>query len=415
VIQPSAQEFLEACGARLPLRLEIEHRQRGEIVHRTISLPFALIGRDERADLRLEDESVSRRHAYLQMVAGRWWWVDLASRTGTHVPEAAPISFPDRRSSGLIGLLDHRGICIGPYTIFPADGGLPDGDSAAAPLNPMTSEADDPSLLPRWTLAFRGGVARQRTWMMDRPLTLVGRASFCKVRLHSSMVSRFHCALLNTASGLYFVDLLGRKGTFILGTTARWSQLEPEDQLQIDPFLIRVRNLAPATLWVDPSSSLVNPAPQALISSLPALPSNVNDQLLLPLIRQFSLMQNQMFEQFQHTLLMMAQSFGNLHREQLALIRQELGQIQELTRQLHALESQEMRPTPPPRQKLPPTPTAARSSVPNTAAAASAGPSPPAAARSEGDIHVWLSQRLAALQQERQTRWQKIMNVLTGK
>ena len=35
-------------------------------------------------------------------------------------------------------------------------------------------------------------------------------------------------------------------------------------------------------------------------------------------------------------------------------------------------------------------------------ASASAAP-----AECQGDVHAWLSQRLAALQQERQTRWQK--------
>src|SRR5579875_3119632 len=82
VIQPPAEEFLEACGAQVPPRLEIEPQGQGEIVRRTLTLPFARIGRDKHADVFLEDKDVSRRHTYLQMVAGRWWWVDLDSRTG---------------------------------------------------------------------------------------------------------------------------------------------------------------------------------------------------------------------------------------------------------------------------------------------------------------------------------------------
>jgi hypothetical protein len=75
VIQTSPQEFLEACGARSPLVLEIERYGPSEKVRHTLSLPFALIGHDERADLRLDDEQVSSRHAYLQVAAGRLWCV----------------------------------------------------------------------------------------------------------------------------------------------------------------------------------------------------------------------------------------------------------------------------------------------------------------------------------------------------
>lgn len=415
VIQPTTEEFIEACGARAPLRLAVEHRSRGQIVERTLSLPFALIGRDERADLLLDDKAVSHRHAYLQMMAGHWWWVDLDSRTGTYATAAMPVSNRDQRDVCSSGSLRARqGICIGPYIIRPAAGELSEEDDTAAPPNPLTSEADDPSSLPRWLLEFRGGAAQKRTWTVDRPLTLVGRASFCKIRLHSPMVSRIHCALLNTPAGLWFVDLLGRDGTFIKNTAVRWALLEPNDELQIDPFLIRIRDSAPRALCVDPRSPRASSLHQALVSPTPTLPANANESLLMPLISQFSLMQQQMFEQFQHTLLMMAQTFGNLHREQLALVREELGQIQNLTRELHELQSAGTRPTPSPRPAPPPAPAATRSSVPNPVTE-SPIPAPAAAVRNEGDIHVWLSKRLAVLQQERQTRWQKVLNVLRGK
>ncbi len=384
-------------------------------MERTLSLPFALIGRDERADLLLDDKAVSHRHAYLQMSAGRWWWVDLDSRTGTHPTLAMPASSSDRRDICSSGpLLPRQGICVGPYTIRLAGGQSLEQEDQAVPPNPLTSEADDPSSLPRWILEFRGGTAQKRKWTVDRPLTLVGRASFCKIRLHSPMVSRIHCALLNTPAGLWFIDLLGRDGTFIKNTAVRWARLEPGDELQIDPFLIRVRDSAPRALCVDPRSSGANSLPQELVSATPSLPANVNESLLMPLITQFSLMQQQMFEQFQQTLVMMAQTFGNLHREQLALVREELGQIQNLTRQLHTLQAQGMRQTPPPPPPPAQTPPP-RSSVPNSPLPARAVPAPAAAACNEGDIHGWLSQRLAALQQERQTRWQKVLNVLGGK
>jgi hypothetical protein len=159
----------------------------------------------------------------------------------------------------------------------------------------------------------------------------------------------------------------------------------------------------------NPSAQGINPV------ELP-VPKNGAEALLMPLVSQFSQMQQQMFEQFQQTLLMMAQMFGNLQREQLALIRQELEQIKELTRQVHTLQSEGMRQSAWP---LPASPQAAAPSSPTpslswkpTTSAAEADTSYPK--RGDPDVHVWLSQRLSALQQERQSRWQKVLSIVTG-
>ena len=158
-----------------------------------------------------------------------------------------------------------------------------------------------------------------------------------------------------------------------------------------------------------------SPTPGAAPVELP-VPMNGTEALLMPLVLQFSQMQQQMFEQFQQTLLMMAQMFGNLQREQMALIRQELEQIQELTRQLHTLQSVPMRQSASP---LPASPQAAapRSPMPSLSSkppASAARADTPSAKPCDPDVHVWLSQRLSALEQERQSRWQKVLSMLTG-
>lgn len=140
------------------------------------------------------------------------------------------------------------------------------------------------------------------------------------------------------------------------------------------------------------------------------------ETLLMPLVSQFTQMQQQMFDQFQQTILMMAQMFGNLQREQMAIIRQELEQIQELTRQVHTLQSEGMRqsasPLPAsPRATAPSSPTPSLNWKPTACAAKGDAPS---AKPCDPDVHVWLSQRLSQLQQERQGRWQKVLSILKG-
>ncbi len=149
----------------------------------------------------------------------------------------------------------------------------------------------------------------------------------------------------------------------------------------------------------------------------PPVPMNGAEALLMPLVSQFSAMQQHMCEQFQQTLLMMAQMFGNLQREQTALIRQELEQIKELTRQLQTLQSQGAgrvaMPLPrTPQADAPRSPMPSPSSKPAASAAKVDTPSP---AFGNPNVHVWLSQRLSALQQERQNRWQKVLSLVTGK
>src|SRR5262249_58822807 len=60
--------------------------------------------------------------------------------------------------------------------------------------------------------------------------------------------------------------------------------------------------------------------------------------VLVPLVSQFSLMQNQMFDQFQQAMGMLVQMFGTVHREQMDVIRTELDRLHQLTEELQALK-----------------------------------------------------------------------------
>ena len=53
-------------------------------------------------------------------------------------------------------------------------------------------------------------------------------------------------------------------------------------------------------------------------------PSELTESMLVPLVNQFGLMQQQMFDQFQQAMAMMVQMFGTMHREQMEVIRAEL-------------------------------------------------------------------------------------------
>src|SRR4051794_9957635 len=83
VSEPPPDPFLDACGSTGPLRLVVRGPGASGDEVRSFPRPFAVVGRDGAADLVLDHPEVGRRHAYLQLIAGRLFCADLRSRTGT--------------------------------------------------------------------------------------------------------------------------------------------------------------------------------------------------------------------------------------------------------------------------------------------------------------------------------------------
>jgi hypothetical protein len=193
--------------------------------------------------------------------------------------------------------------------------------------------------------------------------------------------------------------------------------------------------------------------------------SELAESMLVPLVNQFGLMQQQMFDQFQQAMAMMVQMFGTMHRDQMEVIRTELNQLRELTEEFHALKNElanrsraEMASskaltskssnglgvapassspvippssltfiTPGQQPSLEPrrSPTSPLSGPPVTSPTSEQLQEPGLcspirtsgaglAANSDRDTVVWLHQRILSLQRERESRWQKILKLLPG-
>jgi pSer/pThr/pTyr-binding forkhead associated (FHA) protein len=500
VSAPSLVELWQACGGAGKLRLLIERAgqlPRGVV----IPTPFAVVGRAETCDIVLDDEDITKRHAYLQVIDGRLWCFDLLSRTGTF--------WRQRRESA--GWFDGtEGVRVGPFHLQT----LLRENIAPSAVNPLLAVRPEHDPLPTLTLEFphatTNGVADvPAIWQLDRPLTYIGQSQLCKIRLRSPSVSRFHCSLLRAPHGVWVIDLLGREGISVNGASVRWAPLRDGDRLQVGQFEIKVRaesrqtgaasvtapingallatpmandqaaastpNLAMTTT---PKSGNLAPLPWPVLApaQLPALTTaggtDSAQGLLMAFANQFAQMQQQMFDQFQQTTVMMLQMFSSLHRDQFELIREELEELRGLNREMHSLQIElanhkatpptsvnGRQPTAPP--KLPatvaaPPALASSPSVPAPAFTSSsrgmpttfesplaahqtsakpestkhkptaetvAPPSTPTNPTSTSapqvpaghDVHAWLSQRFTDLQQERQTRWQKLVGTLLGK
>jgi pSer/pThr/pTyr-binding forkhead associated (FHA) protein len=191
-------------------------------------MPFALVGRDDGCDVTLTDPEVNPRHAWLQVVGGRALAVDLGSRAG--------LDWPGQGTGS--GWLDVGvPVRIGQFQIRLCSPVSPRPTPFAPRYSPLQS---DPGIVQRgssFTLEFRNGKRARDRWTVNRLITLVGRASECKIRLSADDIAAFHCGLVLTPESLWVVDLSGR-GVVVNGERMRVSQLEPGSDLWIGRFLI---------------------------------------------------------------------------------------------------------------------------------------------------------------------------------
>lgn len=436
----STDWVMNACGVTAPLHARVEGLGEGAAFTKALPLPFVLIGRGEHNDLVLRSSAVGLRHAYVQVIGGRLFCVDLESRTGTDWGDGPRTA--DWLDAG-------QAVRIGPYRVRISGGGLDPSAGDGRNLNPLTSRGHAEGDMPELVLSFFKGATHLATGRISRPLTLLGNSRKCRVVLGDTKAAPYQASLIRTPAGTWAVDLLGGNGGLLLnGRTVRWGRLEDGDELQLAGVRIQVRLSAPAAgtpsfpYEAGTNFPLMPAGPAGALTATrhrggpgmvepgfpaPALPEG-SDPVLVNLAYQFGSMQQQMFDQFQQTMLMMAQTFTSLHREQKDLLRHELDRARELNDEIQALQAElarrpdqaaEAGATPaisPSRPEPGETPERPRSErEPEPAPDAAKRHAAPANGTTDPNIHVLIYQRIQAMQKERDSYWQRIVQLLSGK
>jgi pSer/pThr/pTyr-binding forkhead associated (FHA) protein len=449
VIAFSAADFWEACGASGPTEVEVQAPNMAAD-RKPIDLPVTLVGRMPGADLHLVDSHVSRRHAYLQFLHGRLYCIDLRSRTGCRFNgQLQPCGWLPSPGEVSLGLQSLR---------YPPERPL---EADAVDWDPLSDDWPGEAPFSSVSLTFINAKSGPIKWTVRRAISLIGSSPDCKVRLWSSLISRVDSALVRTPKGVWIVDLLGRGRLRLRGEAIRFARLKDGDRLQIGDFTMDVREETPETLQpplgidsttqADPALSAgtrllppTNPGYGSLAPTGAGLlvdrgnaPLSIAGDPLPAMFQHFHAMQQQMMEQFHQALGTMAEMFVSLHRDQMEFIQEELNRVHALTSELNSLKAQmagngregtkrQVSATPLwPRQSTPLAPTSAEAADPTQNGtrsgetdAASALPirgGSDSPAKGEEDIHAWLCNRMAALEGERQGRWQKILSFLTGR
>jgi pSer/pThr/pTyr-binding forkhead associated (FHA) protein len=425
VTEPTRDQFAAECGLIRPLQLDLEGLGVAGAQGRLISQPYVVIGRNPTADLVLNHPKVAPRQLYLQVIDGRVFAVDLYSK--------AEHDQNDDPTRSMCWIDAGQAVDVGPYRTTPR---THDQDQATDPEalapTPPTSRAYPQAGLAEGTLEFPDPTIQPSTWRISRALVLIGWSPLCRVRLTGHGVSRIHASLVRTTSGIWLVDLLGRGGTAVNGLSVRLARLNDGDDLRIGSQQLRIRLEPPNTLPVRrpaPAVPVVVGDPTRDRAEL-ARRDGTNRE---PLVREIGLMQQQMTEQFQQSMLMMFRMFTDMHQDQMSLIREEMDQLHQLTREQQTIQAAllgstgtnhdrptlrlvaaETTPTPTPED-----PDRSGTTVqPPQPAEPSPDPRPrprPTGTADPDQIHADLVTRLAAIQEERQGRWQRLVESLTGR
>jgi hypothetical protein len=142
----------------------------------------------------------------------------------------------------------------------------------------------------------------------------------------------------------------------------------------------------------------------------------IDDWSLAPLLRQLAEIHDRAGADFQQALALVGLVSSRAKRDQLPVLLGELGRIQELTAEIAALQAQVVRqaldlaaldcPSPPPAGPGSWSSPVTRTPLPGTPPAPEAHAPVPTLART--------AERLAALQQDRATRWQALVTTFNG-
>ncbi|HSQ57344.1 MAG TPA: FHA domain-containing protein, partial [Gemmata sp.] len=156
---------------------------------------------------------------------------------------------------------------------------------------------------------------------------------------------------------------------------------------------------------------LIAPQPPSTRSNHPSTAHEPDEPVKL--LRRLGEAHAQLFTQFQHSLVLMLQLFGCLEPEQHPAIQQELARIQELNAELAELQGEVARRAA--EAAVPAESRRRRESDFASPAAASDSLTTPNRSDDATALHDWVIERINNLQRERQSRWQLLVGLVSGK
>jgi len=382
------EAFALACKATRPLQFRAKHRITGAEQTHTFHPPFAFIGWSPGAGIRLDDPSISQCHAYLQVIEGDLFCIDLGSRTGV---------IWDDGSQGRGWVCAGQSLRIG---MFDVQIETPEGASVDRSLE----EQRDPDSIAGPDLSQASVEIHSTTHTvngvhsLDRPIMLLGRHPTCELRLLDESIAYFQCALVNTADGVWFVDALSRGGAVLNGRNIRLARLRDAYLLELGKVSLVFR-IGANSRW----SPITLLEPIALPTASDAV-ATISGKVAEAVAGAFVPV-GEMLNQFQKCFVSMTQMFTSMQQEhatvvseQIRLIQELAGEVRELRAKVHGDNPATIATTPSPATlpASPPVQPPPATTEPVTPPLRSPSPSlSPDNTQTLSDAHSWFMNRLA--------------------
>lgn len=358
-------DFSTACGLSEPLRLVYTHRATGATNAATLSEPYALLGRHPQNSIRLDDPSVSKKHAYLQVIDGCPFVVDLGARTGVRIGgEPLAMGWVEAGDTLQIGEFD---IALGHTKRV---GNRPSPMAASPNMSPLELACwpgEDHSHTPSHPIPIRSA------------LSLIGRDLFCNLHLRDERVRPFHAALVEAAGDIWLIDLPGSGGTRLNGRLARCAMLQVGDRIGLNGLQLDVR-LSRSAIPFAAADTAMAPVPETMgrFTAAGEIAQSLPDQI----------------GDLRRATVLMASLFGEMKREQTQLMQRQIELMEVMTQAFRDSRSggtvSQVSPLPPP------------NGLPHTPAPAGVPLQMPRAAKPDDEAalaraHEWFLSRLGAL------------------
>lgn len=245
----------------------------GDVREVPVTATAIVIGRDESADIRVEDKKVSRRHAGFKLVDGEPWVEDLGSANG--------VKLNGKRIDKRARMRASDKVKVGGYVVTLKDareetaslGGEREGSMTAAPISAQAREGSiaQDEVTPSRTAAL--GKALLRTpkkapstpddgespvlFALDEPVkdrrfvlhsgeNIIGRLEECDIPVLDGSVSRQHARVVFARDRISITDLGSSNGSFVNELRVEMAELSDGDMVRIGN--IRFRLEVPASL-----------------------------------------------------------------------------------------------------------------------------------------------------------------------
>jgi pSer/pThr/pTyr-binding forkhead associated (FHA) protein len=371
------------ASGRFVLRVhEVENQAGPRLVE--VHRPYALIGRAPGADVVIDDQSVSARHAYLHLDRRGVFAVDLATEDGTRIGPHARLADWIRPGDALE--IAGRHIELAALNIDDPD---PDDTTAPDPLG----DSLDSSCVHVTLFPIGGGTPL----VLHSELVFAGRSSACGVLVDDHAAAQVQCVLVRTPDSAYAVDLLGRNTRLNDRPLRDPSPLHDNDVLAIGQtrFTCRIRDPGDAQALAHTRGRAHPHAevwPGNPIREHPGYIPGSQESILAWLLGALQATQTELIRrqaEFHHELV---QALRGLKREQADAADLQLQRAEALHRELGELNDEiQRRFGPAPQRPAAPPPPLPRALQP---------PAAPPLPDDDGATAAWLMQRIDQINQE---------------